>query len=227
LPAPPRPGDTQALATNQTNGGTVYKVAYAVVTVAGNAPATNNNGAYAFASCAACTTVAVSFQVVLVVGETHALAPINAAEALNRNCPVCVTTAVADQMVATLSKVPPRSLQRRLEAALRRLNLISHLGWNVNPARVAAEVLAVQQQVADLLNRSGLLAKPLPSDSPTAVGPSGPAPPQVSPPADVGAGTISPSPSDSSTSAPSQSPTPSATDTTTATASATPTDSPS
>lgn len=204
LPAPPGPGGTQALATNQTNGGVVYKVAYAVVTVGGNAAVTTDNSAYALASCTACTTVAVSYQVVLVVGQSHPIAPINAAAALNRNCPVCVTSAIADQLVATVTKTPPRTLVRRLEAALRKLNLISHLGWNVDPARITAEVEAVQRQIVDLLNRSGLLATPLttatPTPAPTST--SAPLPAQPTSP-DV---TSSPNSSSQATASPSSSP---------------------
>lgn len=71
LPAKqPGPGDTQAVAVGRTSGGVVYDVAYSVVTVTKGANVTNTNGAYALASCNGCTTVAVSFQVVLVVGRS-------------------------------------------------------------------------------------------------------------------------------------------------------------
>jgi hypothetical protein len=46
--------------------------------------------------------VAVSFQVVLVVGQSNFIDPINTAEALNYRCSACVTTAVADQILVTL-----------------------------------------------------------------------------------------------------------------------------
>lgn len=166
LPAAPRSGDTQALATNQTDGGVVYKVAYAVVTVSGDSAVTNDNSAFALASCKACTTVAVAFQVVLVVGETHAIAPINAAEAVNVDCPACMTTAIADQLVVTLTALPPHDVQARLTAALRRLNLIKLLGADATPDQVTTQVGAVQQQVESILQDSGLLEQPLPTASP-------------------------------------------------------------
>src|SRR4051794_13831114 len=87
LPGPPRPGDTQALAVNTTDGTVVYRVAYAVITVQDGAPVTNTNAAYALADCKACAAVAVSFQVVLVVGTSKNIAPINAAAAVNYDCP--------------------------------------------------------------------------------------------------------------------------------------------
>ena len=66
---PPGPGDTQALADDTTDGGVNYDVAYSLVTVTDGARSTNTNSAYALANCKACTTVAVSFQVVLIVGR--------------------------------------------------------------------------------------------------------------------------------------------------------------
>src|SRR5206468_7838197 len=95
LPSAPKPGDSQALAVNTKDGAVKYDVAYSLVTVRDGAPVTNTNSAYAFASCRACTTVAVSFQVVLVVGQSRLIAPIDAAGALNGNCPSCITTAIA------------------------------------------------------------------------------------------------------------------------------------
>ena len=102
LPSTPGPGGTQALAENTTNGGVTYDVAYSVVTVNNGAPVTNTNSAYALAHCQGCTTVAVSFQIVLIVGQSKDIAPINAAGSLNYDCPACTTTAIADQLVVTL-----------------------------------------------------------------------------------------------------------------------------
>ncbi|MGZ4221757.1 MAG: hypothetical protein ACXVH3_11375 [Solirubrobacteraceae bacterium] len=79
LPSAPGPGGTQALATNTKDGGVLYDVAYSIVTVQDGAPVTNTNSAFAIAHCNACTTVAVSFQVVLVIGQSRIITPINAA----------------------------------------------------------------------------------------------------------------------------------------------------
>ena len=65
------------------DGGVTYNVAYSLVTVSNGAPVTNTNSAYALADCKGCTTVAVSFQVVLIVGQSKDITPINAAGALN------------------------------------------------------------------------------------------------------------------------------------------------
>jgi putative peptide zinc metalloprotease protein len=101
-PAPPRPGDNQALAVNTTDGSTVYNVAFALVWVTGDDPVRNRNEAYAFADCHDCATVAVAFQVVLVVGQANVITPANLSGALNYSCVDCVTVALARQLVLTV-----------------------------------------------------------------------------------------------------------------------------
>jgi putative peptide zinc metalloprotease protein len=158
LPSAPGPGDSQALAVNTKDGAVKYDVAYSLVTVRDGAPVTNTNSAYAFASCRACTTVAVSFQVVLVVGQSRLIAPINAAGALNANCPSCITTAIADQIVVTLRRAPSGEVLRKLQADLQALNALPALGSNGTPANVAAQVDAVQHAIDADLDASGLRA---------------------------------------------------------------------
>jgi putative peptide zinc metalloprotease protein len=160
LPAAPGPGDTQALAVNTTNGGVLYDVAYSLVTVRNGANVSQTNSAYALADCHACTTVAVSFQVVLVVGESRIIAPIDAAGSLNVNCPACSTTAIADQIVVTLHSQPSQALLNQLNAALAKLNALPELGAGGSPAAVAAAVSAVQQQIDTQLAASGELTNP-------------------------------------------------------------------
>jgi putative peptide zinc metalloprotease protein len=160
LPSAPGPGGTQAVAVNTQDGGIKYNVAYSLVTVSNGAPVTNTNGAFAFANCNACTTVAVSFQVVLIVGQSNTIAPINAAGALNGNCPACMTTAIADQIVVTLTAQPSQELLAKLQAALKQLDALPSLGAGGTPAAVAAQVAAVQQQIDAQLSDSGLVANP-------------------------------------------------------------------
>jgi putative peptide zinc metalloprotease protein len=160
LPSAPGPGGTQALAVGTREGGVTYSVAYSLVTVTGGAPVTETNSAYALADCKGCTTVAVSVQVVLVVGQSDDVAPIDAAGALNVDCPSCSTTAIADQIVVTLDSQPSRALESRLEAALAQLGALPELGANGTPAAVASEVGAVQQQLDTALAGSGLMTNP-------------------------------------------------------------------
>jgi putative peptide zinc metalloprotease protein len=161
LPATPGPGGSQALAQNTTNGGVVYDIAYSLVTVKPGEPVTNTNTAFALAHCQRCTTVAVSFQIVLVVGQAHVVAPINAAGALNYKCPACTTTALADQIVVTLKAAPTKQLLAELQVDLQKLHLLRLLGARGTPAAIAAQVATIQHQIVTQLNASGLLAQPL------------------------------------------------------------------
>ena len=99
-PPAPEEGDNQALAVNTEDGSTVYDVAFALVW-ADDGAAENVNSAYALASCEGCTTVAVAFQVVLVLGQSD-IVPQNLAAAVNYSCVSCVTGALAQQLVVTL-----------------------------------------------------------------------------------------------------------------------------
>jgi putative peptide zinc metalloprotease protein len=207
------------VAENTEDGGVTYDVAYALVTVNGGADVTNTNSAYALAHCKACTTVAVSFQLVLVVGTSKVIAPINAAGALNYNCPACTTTALADQLVVTLKAQPSQQLLDTLNADLKQLNALPALGAGGTPSAVATEVGAVQQEIETALQSSGLEANPpsSTSTSTTATPPSSTTTPAPS--------TSTPSTTASPASSTSTSTTPSATATSTApsTTSTTPT----
>jgi putative peptide zinc metalloprotease protein len=166
LPSAPRPGDSQAVAVGTKDGGVTYNVAYSLVTVKDGAPVNNTNSAFAFANCTACTTVAVSFQVVLIIGQSNTIAPVNAAGALNVNCPACITTAIADQIVVTLKSQPSDELVAKLRAALEKLDALPALGAGGSPAAIAAAVVAVQQQIDAELSNSGLLTNPPASTTP-------------------------------------------------------------
>ncbi|MCW2925091.1 MAG: hypothetical protein JWM98_2495 [Thermoleophilia bacterium] len=157
LPDKPGPRDSQALAVNRTDGGTTYSIAYSLVTVHDGDAVDERNGAHAYANCQACTTVAVSFQVVLVVGTSRVITPINVAEALNGNCPRCVTTAIANQIVVTVASEPSDAVLAQLNAELQRLDALDDLGADARPADIAAQVEDVRQGINRILTDSGLV----------------------------------------------------------------------
>ena len=105
-PDPPAPGDTQAMAVNTTDNSVVYDVALAMVWADGQEDVDNINSANAFASCSDCVTVAISFQVVLVVGQADVVIPQNISQAVNWDCFRCITAALASQLVITLDDAP-------------------------------------------------------------------------------------------------------------------------
>ena len=138
------------------------------MTVKDGADVDEKNSAYALASCKACTTVAVSFQLVLVVGHSDKILPINVAEALNVNCPACITTAIADQIVVSVKSAPSDELLQRLTEELKQLDAIKQRGGS--PADVAAKVADVQKEIEQDLANSGLLyatPTPTPTETPT------------------------------------------------------------
>ena len=105
-PLPPEPGDNQALAVNTTDNSVTYKVAIAWVWATGGEDVLNVNEAYAFASCSDCVTVAVAFQVVVIVGSADIVVPQNLSGALNYECFECITASVASQLVVTIDALP-------------------------------------------------------------------------------------------------------------------------
>ena len=120
-PRAPRPGDNQALAVNTTDGSTVYDVAFAMVWVTDGAVTDQRNEAYAIASCANCTTVAVAFQVIMVVGQADVIAPENIALAVNYDCVECQTVALAVQLIVSLTDMPSDEARAQLDAVQQQL----------------------------------------------------------------------------------------------------------
>ncbi|MCU1595316.1 MAG: Tat (Twin-arginine translocation) pathway signal sequence domain protein [Frankiales bacterium] len=161
LPRQPGPGDTQAVTVNTKDGSALYDVAYALITVTDDSPVLNKNSAYALASCHTCTTVSVSFQIVLIVGKPHVIAPINAAVAGNAQCVECLTTALAVQLVATVNSLPTAETRAQLQAALAKLDNIQ----GMSEQEVLAQVQAVQNEATAILQNSGAI----PVTDPTSV----------------------------------------------------------
>jgi putative peptide zinc metalloprotease protein len=217
LPAKPGPHDSQALATNSTDGGISYDVVYSLVTVTDGAKVDEENSAYALASCKACTTIAVSFQLVLIVGQTDTIMPINVAEALNVNCPSCVTLAIADQIVVSLRAAPSQELVARLTEELKQLDAIDALAASGgSPAEVAARVQAVQDAIEQDLQDSGL-TYPTPTPTPTATPTEADTATPTDTPTPTATATATPTDTATQTSTPTATPTASPTDTPTPT----------
>ena len=109
-PLPPGEGDNQALAVNTTDNSVQYDVAMAMVWVEDD-QALNTNEAIALSSCSNCVSVAVAFQVVVIVGEADVIVPQNLSTAANYNCFECITAAVASQLVVTVDALPGEAQQ--------------------------------------------------------------------------------------------------------------------
>jgi putative peptide zinc metalloprotease protein len=112
-PLPPEEGDNQALAVNTTDGSTKYDLAFALVWVDGD-EVLNVNEAHAYASCSDCVTVAVAFQVVMIMDDAQVVVPQNLAVAANYDCYRCITAAIASQLVLSVDEAPGEAELRAL-----------------------------------------------------------------------------------------------------------------
>ena len=192
-PGPPGAGDNQALAVNTADGSSTYDVAFAMVWADGSS-VTNRNEAYAFASCTSCTTVAVAFQVVLIVGQADVAIPQNLSGAVNYSCARCVTYALAQQLVLTVPGDLDADQHRRLDALWQQISAFAASVQHVPLDQVRNRLLGFQDQVRELVKEVGT---PAPAARNTAP-PTGPGTATVTP----GAPRLSPLPTESLTQPP-------------------------
>ena len=175
-PGPAGAGDNQALAVNTKDGSSLYDVAFALVWADGSS-VTNRNEAYAFASCTSCRTVAVAFQVVLVVGQADVAIPQNLSGAVNYSCARCVTYALAQQLVLTVPGDLDADQRRRLDALWQQISTFAASVQSVPLDQIRNQLLAFQDQVRDLVLEA---ATPAPAAS------------SATSPADAGTATTTP-----------------------------------
>ena len=173
-PLAPGPGDNQALAVNTTDGTVEYDTAFALVWVEDGADATNVNEAYAFASCTSCAAVAVSFQVVLVVGDNNVAAPQNLAGALTSDCVNCLTYALAKQLFVTLDGPLSFEAMEALDALWAEIATYgaSIAAGDVPLDEIAAQLDAYEQEIFAIIeaDQPGTIPSPAASASPSGSG---------------------------------------------------------
>ncbi|NJC72979.1 hypothetical protein HC031_25155 [Planosporangium thailandense] len=157
-PAPPGAGDNQALAVNTEDGTTRYDVAFALVWVT-DGTALNRNEAYALASCRGCRTVAVAFQVVLVVGQANIVVPQNISAAVNYSCVECVTDALAQQLVLTIPHALSADAMAKLTALWQQIEAFAANIETVPVAQLRTELQKYEQAILAVV-RADLGANP-------------------------------------------------------------------
>jgi putative peptide zinc metalloprotease protein len=145
-PLPPGEGDNQALAVNTTDGGTLYDVAFALV-YADEDTVLNTNEAYALSSCTGCQTVAVAFQVVLVLGEANVVVPQNLSAAVNYACVQCVTYALATQLVLTVSGPLGADTTARLDQLWKELEAFGRSIKDLPLSQIQARLTEFESQI--------------------------------------------------------------------------------
>jgi putative peptide zinc metalloprotease protein len=218
-------GDTAAVAINTKDGGELFKFAFQVRRTMKDV-VENNNAAVAYASCTECTTVAISFQVVLAGGSPTTVTPTNIALAINDQCSSCLTAAFAYQFVlagAGPYRFTPEGSQRiaALRKELRRLE-----GEELTIDQLAAALDEAKTELRDILATEVIVGHPpeggdaRPDDRPADGGgepPPGPSPTPSAEPDAVAPATPTPTPTATATPTPESTPTPTATATPTAT----------
>lgn len=185
-PLPPSEGDNQAAAYNTTDDSTKYDVAFALVWATGN-EVLNVNEAHAYASCSNCVTVAVAFQVVLIMDDAQVVVPQNLAVAANYQCYRCITAAIANQLVLSVGNTPGQEQLFALGAVWNHLIEFGQSITSYSLAEISAQLEEFKAEIIAILDE----APPVePSTTPGSTSPS---------PGDTTASSSSSEPSTSST----------------------------
>jgi putative peptide zinc metalloprotease protein len=142
--------DSTAVAVNLKDGAEVLKFAFKVVRVNRDV-VDQTNAAVAYASCEACRTIAVAFQIVLVMSDPEIVTPENIALALNFECESCETLASAYQFVFS---VPPgfrfsSDASREIAEIRQALRELIRSGLPIE--EIQAEIDALADQLRDVI----------------------------------------------------------------------------
>ena len=206
-PLPPGVGDNQTLAVNTSNGTVVYDVAFAMVWADQNT-VLNKNEAYAFAHCQNCQATAISFQVVLIVGQAHVIVPQNISAAVNYDCVSCLAQALAEQLVVTLPNDPSPAEAQQLTALWQQIQQFSSQLQGMSFTDIRNRLTGYEQQILDIISKNSPAstsssASPSLSGTVPGVTDSATAPASTDPSGSVpGGGGVVSTPVDSGTSAP-------------------------
>ena len=221
LPDAPRDGDNLALAVNTVDGSSIIEFALSLIFSDGGT-VDNANAAYALASCMECLTVAIAFQVVVILDSDNDIIPENVAAAINVACAACVTQAVALQLIVTLDEPLSEAEMARLEELWAELELLQRKADKLPLDELYAQLAILQAEVDQLLDEAaadddssdelGAADDPdaalEPSDPPVTDEPTESPTPSSSPsPSASPSPTTEPSPSPSPSSSPSATPT--------------------
>jgi putative peptide zinc metalloprotease protein len=90
--------DNAVVLINTKDGRYLFRVGFKITRANGDV-VDASNGAVAFSSCEECRTVAIAYQVVLVMSDPSIITPVNLAIAFNLECDTCMSFAYANQFV--------------------------------------------------------------------------------------------------------------------------------
>jgi putative peptide zinc metalloprotease protein len=175
-PLPPAEGDNQAAAYNTTDDSATYDLAFALVWATGD-KVLNVNEAHAYASCSNCVTVAVAFQVVLIMDDARVVVPQNLSVAANYQCYQCITAAIASQLVLSVQETPGQEQLRalgdvwdRLTAFGRSITTNSLTEISTRLTEFKAEIVAILGDAPPVPSAPTAAPSPAPDGTPTDAG---------------------------------------------------------
>jgi putative peptide zinc metalloprotease protein len=155
-PPPASEGDNRAMVVNTEDGSTVYDLAFAFVWVTDGDLVHHRNDAYAYASCRDCKSVAVAFQVILVIGYSEEYIPINTSEAGNFECESCTTHSLAVQLIATLREAPSDEVLAELGRVWAGLDLLEANVESLTIHEIYNWLRYVELQILTILANAGI-----------------------------------------------------------------------
>jgi putative peptide zinc metalloprotease protein len=156
-PPPTSEGDNRAVVINTEDGSTVYDLAFAFVWVTDGEPIRHRNDAIAYANCTDCKSVAVAFQVILVIGQVDEIVPVNVSEAGNFDCVACTTHALAVQLIATLRGEPDEQVMAQLGEVWASLEQLEANAQHLSLGQIHTWLRYVEMRILDILADAGLL----------------------------------------------------------------------
>jgi putative peptide zinc metalloprotease protein len=175
LPAPPGEGDNQALAYNTVDGSSIFELAYSLDWVV-DGTVDNTNEAYALAHCVDCLTVVAAFQVVLILGQADVIVPQNIAVAVNTGCLECITTAIALQLVVTMTGPLTDEGMAQLDQIWDQLAALEEQMDELTPTEIYAELVEIETAILQVITEETTPSPaeepaPAPTETPTTTTP--------------------------------------------------------
>jgi putative peptide zinc metalloprotease protein len=116
-------------------------------------PVLNKNEAYAFAHCQNCQATAISFQVVLIVGQAHVVVPQNISAAVNYDCVSCLAQALAEQLVVTLPDNPSPAELQQLTALWQQIQYFSTHLQGLSFTEIRSRLTGYEQQILQIVQQ--------------------------------------------------------------------------
>lgn len=158
-----------AVAINTRDGSSIFRLAFHIVRTSHDV-VDDTNVAIAFASCAECQTVAISIQAVLVFSDPSAVTATNTATAVNYQCSLCDTAALAYQWLFTPGGAVHFTAEgnRKIAEIRRKLQALRSSGLSATELQAAVDALMdeLEEVLENELVPAGQAPEPEEADEP-------------------------------------------------------------